>query len=30
MTMKLSTTLIDLDTIPNPVNASLVKEFTSI
>ena len=27
MTMKLSTTLIHLDTIPNPVNASLVKEF---
>jgi hypothetical protein len=25
--MKLSTTLIHLDTIPNPVNASLVKEF---
>ncbi|MFZ0367128.1 MAG: hypothetical protein WAL21_05530, partial [Nitrososphaeraceae archaeon] len=27
MTMKLSTTLIHLNTIPNPVNASLVNEF---
>jgi integrase/recombinase XerD len=27
MTMKLSRTLIHLDSIPNPVNASLVKEF---
>jgi|SoiMetStandDraft_2_1073263.scaffolds.fasta_scaffold376976_2 hypothetical protein len=27
MTMKLSTTLIHLNTIPNPANASLVNEF---
>lgn len=27
MTMKLSTTLIHLNSIPNPINASLVKQF---